>query len=231
MIHARGRGFKTIVLSVVFTAMMLGFFCCYLFKDVRFFIQVLILFFAWAGVGSAWITSRFKWPWRVLALMMIVAVYWEVPVGNRQSPALFYPRLRALAGKSYLYLNAREVFRSTRSDAPEGTHPVLVTAENLVLLDFYSPGLTLYPLSKNQEYARVPQIARMFPETIDELLKKAPVYTTDLDTNWGLEAEAFKQFKEDFQLVEVPCHLYGDSHLYRVIQRKQTIPRRRYWGG
>jgi len=231
MTYACIRGaHRAVVVSLVFTAITFFFFCCYLFTDVRFFLQVLLLFFAWSGVGIAWIAGRPCKSWKLLIPAAIVLIALFVPVGNRATPALFAETLRTTPQISYCYLDAREIYNTIRKDAP--SPPVLVTSENLAMLNFYSDEFVLYPLAKTQEYVRVSQIGRLFPETIDSLLKKnTPVYVTDLNAQGKWDLKALTELKEDFELQNLPCHLYGDFHLYKVIARKQSVPGRSYWGG
>jgi len=227
----RKGGGKAVIASVFFMGITFLFFCCYVFRDIRFFIQMLIVYFAWAGVGAAWLTNRIRQPWGTLALAGIVAVALAAPIGTRKTPAVFALRWREQPQSARLYLNFLGADLAMHRAAAGKAQPALFTAGNLALLDFYTDEFLFYPLSKSQEYARVSKIRAAFPETIDSLLvKNVPVYVTDMGVEQSEESLAFQQIKEDFELVAVPCPMEG-AGLYRVIQRKQTLPGRGYWGG
>ena len=226
----RKNGGKAVIASVVFMGITFLFFCCYVFRDIRFFIQMLIVYFAWAGVGAAWIANRMRQPWGTLALAGIVAVALAAPIGTRKTPAVFAVRLREQPQSSRFYLNFLGADLAMHRATAGKTQPALFTAGNLALLDFYTDAFLFYPLSKGQEYARVSKIRAAFPETIDSLLlKKVPVYVTDMGVEQSEERLAFQQIKEDFELVAVPCPMEG-ARLFRVVQRKRVVPGRGYWG-
>ena len=224
---------RVVIASVVFMGITFLFFCCYLFRDIRFFIQMMIVYFAWAGVGAAWITSRVRQPWGSLALAGIVAIALAAPLGTRKTPAAFVMySLKAQPPSSQIYLNFLRIDYAIHKAVGNKTQTAFFTPGNLALFDFYTDEFLLYPVSKLQEYARVSKIQKAFPESIDSLLlKNVPIYITDMGAEQREETEAFQQIQEDFELAVVPCALEGGARLYKIVQRKQTVPGRGYWQG
>jgi len=230
----RKCGSNAVLLSLLFGGITLLFFSCYVFRDIRFFIQVLLLYFAWAGIGAASIATMLPRRWRCPAIAGILAIALAAPLGTRKTPAAFAKLWREHPQQSGIYLDFVKIHRAilpAQSDVSSGTRPALITAENLVLLDFYTDEFLLYPLSASQEYARVPRIRAAFPDTIDKLLqKRIPVYVTDMGAAPGDDTVALGQIKEDFELTLVPCPMKDGASLYKIIQRKRTVPGRSYWG-
>ncbi|MGB8354742.1 MAG: glycosyltransferase family 39 protein [Chthoniobacteraceae bacterium] len=224
---------RVVIASAAFMGTIFLFFCCYLIRDIRFFIQMMIVYFAWAGAGAAWMASRVRQPWRAPVLAGIVAVALGAPLGTWKTPAAFTVRyVNAPPQRSQIYLNFLRIDYAIHKAVGDKTQTALFTTGNLALLDFYTDEFLLYPVSKVQEYARVSKIQKAFPESIDSLLlKKVPIYIADMGADQQEEIEAFLQIKEDFEVAAVPCPLEGGVSLYKIIQRKQTVPGRGYWEG
>ncbi len=169
---ARAGRRDVILLAGAWIASFYLFYASYFFSSFRFFLPVVPVILLLTAIGITTLLHRLSGRARTLTAAAVIVLYLVQPLSGGVSPldAARRNRLARDPPANSLHVQALNAYMERVGARPE-THVVL-TALNLVYLDhFANRRYTIAPLSREQEYARVPELAAIAaPPDLDALL-------------------------------------------------------------
>jgi 4-amino-4-deoxy-L-arabinose transferase-like glycosyltransferase len=196
-----------LALAAIWVLTFYVFFAAYFFYDFRFFLPVIPILLLLAACGLAGLLRHLRGRGRAVAAAAAVVLYLVQPLFGGTSPLDAARRNRTTSDPPANYLHVRALNDyMERIDAHADANAVL-SALNLVYHDrFSNHRYTLIPLSRAQEYARVPEVAARMPwPDVDELLARGVrVYVSDFAVDDAYARDALAALAARYRLEPVP---------------------------
>ena len=194
-------------LAVTWIVLFYCFYASYFFYDFRFFLPVLPVVLLLAACGLGFVLQRLGTFPRAIVSVLVIGLYLLQPLSGGWSSldAARHNRGTREPPLNYLYVQAVNAYMDRIGARPE-THFVL-SALNLVYHDHYSSKrYTILPLSRDQEYARVPELAPMIggPDLDALLAQGREVYVSDFAADDEATRGAFRALVASYRLEPVP---------------------------
>jgi hypothetical protein len=216
---ARAGRREVIGLATAWITLFYLFYASYFFYDFRFFLPVLPLVLLLAAIGLMTLLRRLAGATRGVTALAAIVLYLVQPIAGGTSPLAAARRNHATFAPpaNYLFVQALNAYMEGIGAQPE-THVVL-TPLNLVYLDHYSnQRYTIAPLSRDQEYARVPELAGVAgPLDLDALLAAGrQVYLSSFAADDEEARAALDALTVRYRLEPVPA---AGAALSRIVRK------------